>query len=181
MKRVVLFSTFCTFVLFLAQVSFAGSDKINPDEYICAEYLTAVSIEHAPPLFEALQIDGYTAAKMDKTVANSRIMPPIMLEVYALCQSQPEVKVYPLWQQVRSRLPVPEDGLWRADRTTCASYNAAPNDGSGFIIWLDGYIRGKYNTSASVLKNDRDLNAFFEGCKRQPNALIQDVMRKYAK
>ncbi len=178
MKRIVLF---CAALLCLAHTAYAGSDKIDPREYICAEYLATISIEHAPPLFEALQIDGYTAAKSGKTVAFARIMPSIMLEVYALCQSQPEAKVYPLWNQVRSRLPLPDDGLWRADSTTCASYNAAPDDGSGFVIWLDGYIRGKDDNDASVLKRDKDLNSFFKGCKREPSALMQDVMRKHAK
>lgn len=165
----------------IVHIAYAGSDKIAPAQYICAEYLATVSIEHAPPLFEALQIDGYTAAKMQKSVAVSRAMPTIMLEVYALCQSQPEAKVYPLWQQVRSRLPFPEDGLWNAEKTTCEAYNADPNDGSGFIIWLDGYIRGKQDNDASVLKNDKDLNAFFAGCAKNPEALVQTVMRKYAR
>lgn len=154
---------------------------IDPHQYICAEYLTTVSIEHAPPLFEGLQIDGFTAANTDATVADSRILPQIMLEVYALCQSQPEMKVAPLWKQVRTRLPVKKDGLWRADRTTCASYNADPDNGSGFVIWLDGYIRGKANNTISVLKRDKDLNAFFEGCRREPDALMQDVMKKFGK
>ena len=171
---------FLFLLLCMAQYVQAASDKIDPDKYICAEYLTTVSIEHAPPLFEGLQIDGYVAAKTNVSVADSRILPSLLLEVYALCQSQPEARVLPLWQQVRSRLPMAKDGLWRADKTSCAAYNADPNDGSGFVIWLDGYLRGKHNTEASVLNSDVDLNAFFEGCKMTPSALMQDVMRKYA-
>ncbi|MCR4666182.1 MAG: hypothetical protein K5657_02680 [Desulfovibrio sp.] len=178
MKKI---AVFCTLLLCAAQLSHAASEKIDPETYICAEYLTAISIEHAPPLFEGLQIDGYAAAKENSPIADSRILPPIMLEVYALCQSQPEMRVLPLWKQVRSRMPKVKDSLWRADKTSCEAYNVDPNDGSGFVIWLDGYNRGKDGTQASVLTSDFDLNAFFEGCKQEPQALMRDVMRKKAR
>ena len=88
--------------------------------------------------------------------------------------------MYPLWQKVRKRLPHAQDGPWRADKTTCKNYNDNPSDGSGFVIWLDGYLRGKNNNDASVLKSDVDLNAFFEQCKREPARLMQDVMHDCA-
>ncbi|MBO4368878.1 MAG: hypothetical protein J5803_02080 [Desulfovibrio sp.] len=177
MKKTVFF---CLLLLAIGRITFAASDKIDPEQYICAEYLTTISIEHAPPLFEGLQIDGYASAKANVAIADSRILPSLMLEVYALCQSQPEAKVLPLWQQVRNRLPKAKDSLWRADKTSCEAYNVDPNNGSGFVIWLDGYNRGQTGSQASVLTSDIDLNAFFEGCKREPQALMRDVMRKYA-
>ncbi|MBQ7617385.1 MAG: hypothetical protein IJS50_00780 [Desulfovibrio sp.] len=178
MKKI---APFCLLLLVCSALpALAGSDKIEPTKYICAEYLATVSVEHAPPLFEGLQIDGYVAAEENLTVADSRIMGPLMFEVLSLCQSQPEIYVYPLWKQVRRRLPVAKDGRWRADKTTCKDYNDDPDDGSGFVIWLDGYIRGKAKNDASVLKSDLDLNAFFERCKNEPKKLMQDVMRRSA-
>ena len=168
------------FLLALASPVLAGSDKIDPANYICAEYVTTVSIEHAPPLFEGLQIDGYASAREKMPVADPQILPPVMLEVYALCQSQPEAQVLPLWQKVRSRLAVAPDSSWRADRSRCEAYNSNPDDGSGFVIWLDGYLRGTDGSSASVLTSDLDLNAFLEMCKREPKKLMLDAMRESA-
>lgn len=158
----------------------AGSDKINPNDYICAEYVATITIEHAPPLFEGLQIDGYASAKEGVPIADPRLLPAIMLEVYAMCQSQPELQVLPLWQKVRSRLPVKPESRWNAEKTLCGQYNKDPDDGSGFVIWLDGYIRGKDGTDASILKSDLDLNNFISNCKRESKKTMQEVMRKSA-
>ena len=134
MKKVFIF---CCIILYgLTLQAYAGSEKINPADYICAEYVATISVEHAPPLFEGLQIDGYVAAKDGSTIAEPRILPPIMLEVYALCQSQPETLVLPLWQKVRSRITLPKYSEWQADKSTCEQYNLDPDDGSGFVIWL---------------------------------------------
>ena len=178
MKKVLIFC--CVFLYGLTLQAYAGSDKINPADYICAEYVATISVEHAPPLFEGLQIDGYAAAKEGKTITDPRILPPIMLEVYALCQSQPEALVLPLWQKVRSRITFPKVGEWQADKTTCEQFNLDPDDGSGFVIWLDGYNRGKNSNDASILKSDLDLNSFIESCKREPKKLMRDVMLKNA-
>lgn len=175
------FLFFCILIIGLSQNARAGSDKIDPTNYICAEYVATVTIEHAPPLFEGLQIDGFVAAQEGMTVADSKILPPLMLEVYALCQSQPEAQVLPLWKKVRSRLPVATQGTWRADKTRCEAYNKNPDDGSGFVIWLDGYIRGKDHNDASILKSDLDLTNFFEKCKAEPRKLMQDAMRSVAR
>ena len=179
MKKIILCCCILLFALHVKQ-SFAGSDKINPKDYICAEYMATISIEHAPPLFEGLQIDGFASAKEGTAIADSKILPPIMLEVYALCQSQPEVQVLGLWQKVRQRLPVPPSGKWNADKTKCEQYNKDPDDGSGFVIWLDGYIRGKDDSDKSILKSDIDLNNFIESCKKEPKKLMQETMRKAA-
>ncbi|MBQ7584735.1 MAG: hypothetical protein IJU40_00605 [Desulfovibrionaceae bacterium] len=178
MKRILFFS--CILMVLLSGLAMAASDKINPDDYICAEYVTTISIEHAPPLFEGLQIDGYASAKEGNQIADPRTLPPIMLEVYALCQSQPEAKVLPLWQKVRTRLNLIGESRWKANKTLCEQYNKDPDDGSGFVIWLDGYMRGLDSTDRSVLKSDLDLNNFIQNCRREPKKLMLDVMRQSA-
>lgn len=178
MQKIVFFC--CILMYGLSLRAYAGSDKINPADYICAEYMATISIEHAPPLFEGLQIDGYTSAKEGNTVADPRLLPPIMLEVYAMCQSQPEVQVLPLWEKVRKRLPLTPNSRWKANKTLCEQFNKDPDDGSGFVIWLDGYMRGLDGSDASVLKSDLDLNTFIEKCKREPKKLMLDVMRSAA-
>lgn len=170
----------CCCALLIAGTAGAADDKIDPTNYICAELVVA-PVSGEPPLFEGLQLDGYAAAKAGAPVADPALMSPLLLDVYDTCQAVPTEKVLPLWEKARKSRNVATEGPWRADKTTCKDYAANEDDGSGFVIWLDGYQRGKSGTSGSVLESDESLEAFLEACKRQPDALMLDVLAQSVK
>ncbi|MDY3810633.1 hypothetical protein FYJ44_08275 [Desulfovibrio sp. PG-178-WT-4] len=170
----------CCLMLSLPVAAQAADEKIDPATYICAE-LVATGVSGQPPLFEGLQIDGYAAAALDKPVADPNIMAPLLEQVYAACQAKPTEKVIPLWQEARKNQAVADDGPWRADKTTCKQYSENEDDGSGFVIWLDGYNRQKSGKPGSVLESDDTLKAYLDACAKQPEALMIDVMRESAK
>lgn len=162
--------------LALALPARAG-DKIDPATYICAELL-ASAVSGEPPLFEGLQLDGYAAAKNGTDVADPAIMADVLLEVFDACQARPADTVAGIWQEVRKRHPVASDGPWRAGKTTCKDYAANEDDGSGFVIWLDGYRRGKSNDGTSVLESDETLDGYLDACRKRPDALMLDVLNE---
>lgn len=166
-------------LLLTANAAYA-EEKIDPAQFICAE-LTAATLSGEPPLFEALQLDGYAAAKSGTVVADPELMAPLLLEVYDTCQAAPADKVLPYWEKVRKAKVLAIDGPWRADKTTCKDYAANEDDGTGFVIWLDGYQRGKSGKPASALESNESLAAFLEACKREPDALMLDVLAKSLK
>lgn len=170
----------CCCALLVAGNAVAADEKIDPANYICAE-LVAATVSGEPPLFEALQLDGYAAARAGAPVADPALMAPLIQEVYDTCQAAPTEKVLPLWEKARKGRVVADEGPWRADKTTCKEYAANEEDGSGFVIWLDGYQRGKSGESGSVLKSNESLDAFLDACKRQPDALMLDVLARSAK
>lgn len=181
MSRISLFCLlFFTLALVCATPAKAVNEKIDPQNYICAE-LVASNVSGQPPLFEGLQLDGYTAAKMGEKTADPRIMQPILIAVSDSCAAKPTDKVIAHWREVRKQLPIPADSPWRADKTTCKDYADNPDDGSGFLIWLDGYNRGKNSKAASVLESDEKIDAFLEACKKRPEALMLDVMAERVK
>lgn len=159
----------------------AADEKIDPSNFICAELVAISSTSGQPPLFEGLQIDGYAAAAQGKAVADPDIMAPLLEQVYAACQAKPTEKVVTLWQEARKNQPVTADGPWRADKTTCKDYKANEDDGSGFVIWLDGYNRQKSGKPGSVLESDDTLKAYLDACSKKPEALMLDVMRESVK
>ena len=171
---------FCGCALLLAASAASAEEKIDPASYICAE-LVAATVSGEPPLFEGLQLDGYAAAKAGAPVADPALLQPLLLEVYDTCQAAPADKVLPQWQKARKEKPVATEGPWRADKTTCKDYAANEEDGSGFVIWLDGYQRGKSGQPASALESNESLDAFFNACKQQPDALMLDVLAKSVK
>ncbi|MDE7242345.1 HdeA/HdeB family chaperone, partial [Desulfovibrio sp.] len=126
-------------------------------------------------------LDGYAAARAGAPVADPALLQPLLLEVYDTCQAAPADKALPHWEKARKEKPVAADGPWRADKTTCKDYAANEEDGSGFVIWLDGYQRGKSGQPASALESNESLDAFLEACKKQPDALMLDVLAKSVK
>ena len=179
MKKVLVL---CCLLLGLPMTAQADNEKIAPDSFICAELVTIPMTDGGqPPIFESLQIDGYASAKLGDPVAHPEILAPILTEVYAYCQAKPTDKVADVWTKARKAQPTPEKGTWQADKTTCKNYNDDPDNGSGFVIWLDGYNRGKNKTQASILENDETLKVFLDACAKQPDALMLDVLAKSAK
>ncbi len=178
MKKLLLL---CCLLLGLPVAAQAADEKIDPTNFICAELVAISSTSGQPPLFEGLQIDGYAAAAQGRTVADPAIMAPVLEQVYAACQAKPTEKTLTLWQEIRKTHAVADDGPWRADKTTCRQYSANEDDGSGFVIWLDGYNRQKSGKPGSVLESDAALNAYLEACARQPERLMLDVLRESVK
>ena len=60
-------------------------------------------------------------------------------------------------------------------------YSANEDDGSGFVIWLDGYNRQKSGKPGSVLESDDTLKAYLNACSKKPEALMLDVMKESVK
>ncbi|SDF58415.1 HdeA/HdeB family chaperone [Desulfovibrio legallii] len=160
----------------------AENDQIDPKTYICAELLAQPTTDGGqPPVFEALQIDGYASALAGQPVADPESLAPMLGQVFAACQPNPAEKVLAVWQKARKSQAAATDGKWRADKTTCADYNANPDDGSGFVIWLDGYHRAKSGKDASVLSSDQALKSYLDACAKKPTALMLDVMDAQAR
>ena len=172
----------CCLMLGLPVAVQAGNDKIDPAAYICAELITQPITEGGQaPVFEALQIDGYVSAKTGNPIADPETLAPLLGQAYAACQVDPSKKVTTVWQESRKTFPVDTTSTWRADKTQCQDYTANPDDGSGFVIWLDGYNRGKSDKPASVLVSDDVLKAYLDACSKQPDALMLDVLAQSAK
>lgn len=160
----------------------APETKIDPATYICAELITQpITTAGEPPIFTGLQLDGFVGASLNMPVADPATMPAVLGEVFAACQAKPTEKAAVLWKEVRKNLPAPADGPWKADKTTCKDYGDNPDDGSGFVIWLDGYHRGKSGKPASVLESNESLTAYLEACSQKPEALMLDVMAESVK
>ncbi|MDR2744983.1 MAG: hypothetical protein LBB66_07325 [Desulfovibrio sp.] len=177
MKRLLIV---CCIVLNLATTVSAG-EKIDPADFICAELVALPTTTGEPSLFEALQIDGYVSAALGSPVADPQIMAPLLEQVYVACQAEPAEKVLTFWKKGRETFAFATDSPWQADKTTCGDYAANEDDGSGFLIWLDGYNRRKNSLSASVLESDDTVNAFLDKCRQRPQALMLDVMKESVK
>lgn len=158
----------------------AADEKIDPPSYICAE-LVASSIDGQPPVYEGLQLDGYAAAKSGVTVADAETLPDMLIAVIDACSPKPGDKALERWREIREDYPVPDDGPWRADKTRCGDYAANPDDGSGFVIWLDAYNRGKTGKPESVFADQATLDRFLEVCKQNPDRLMLDVLAENAR
>ncbi|GFH63215.1 MAG: conserved hypothetical protein [Candidatus Desulfovibrio kirbyi] len=159
-----------------------ADDKIDPNDFICAELMSLPLMDADPALFEVLQIDGYVSALLDKTDADAQRMLPLMQQVYNGCQSKPASTVLSLWQAARMAYPdSPNNSAWKADKTTCADYSANEEDGSGFVIWLDGYNRQKNPQALSVLESDDALKAYLEACANRPESLMLEIMQEKTK
>ncbi|MDR1776938.1 MAG: hypothetical protein LBR31_03815 [Desulfovibrio sp.] len=171
---------FCCLALVFPTAAGAG-EKIDPTDFICAELVAMPTTTGEPSLFEALQVDGYLSAQQNATIADPTLIAPLLEQVYVACQAAPTETVLAFWKKGREGLTVSEESPWRADKTTCGDYAANEDDGSGFVIWLDGYNRGKSGTGASILESDSTFNDFMAKCKAQPKDLMLDVMRSSAK
>lgn len=163
-----------------AQMSHAADEKIDPATYICAE-LVASAVDGQPPIFEALQLDGFAAGKSGNVVADPNALDALTRRVYDSCSAAPADTALSHWQEARKNLPFLDEGQWRADKTTCADYQANQDDGSGFVIWLDGYQRAKTGKNASVFTDQAALDNFLAICAKSPERLMYDVMTENAK
>ena len=166
--------------LCLAPAARAADDMIDPASYICAE-LIAASLDGQPPIYEGLQLDGYYSAKKGLADADASILAPMLIEVSDSCASQPADKALAHWEKARANYPVEAGGVWNAKNYTCADYADNPDDGSGFVIWLDAYNRGKNSGNASVLSSQEAIDNFVEACKANPKKLMLDVIKEMAK
>ncbi len=152
------------------------NERINPD-YICAQYLALASTSPTGPLFQALQIDGFVSAELGTTWADPDTVKGVMSAVYPLCEQHPTEPVAVHWEQIRRVVEEPVEKTWDADTSLCSQLNANPDDGSGFIVWLDGYNRQYSVTKKSILDSDKDIQNFIEACKQRPNDKMIDVLR----
>lgn len=157
-----------------------ADEKIDPGTYICAE-LVASSVNGVPPIFEALQLDGFAAARAGKTVAHPEGLEELLFIVFDSCAAKPEDNALEHWQMARRQIAWQDDGSWRADKTTCADYQANTEDGSGFMIWLDGYQRAKTGKGESVFSSQEVLDKFLDVCAKNPQRLVYDVMVENAR
>ena len=168
------------FFLLLPFPADAADEKINPSNYICAE-LIASSVDGQPPIYESLQLDGYNAAQSGQEVADALSLGPVLMETFDSCSALPTEKALQHWKTARKHHPVDESSPWRPAKTTCADYAANPEDGSGFIIWLDAYNRAKTGKDASVLKDQDTLDAFLDKCNSSPKRLVLEILDESAK
>lgn len=158
----------------------AADEKIDPATYICAE-LTAANVDGEPPLFEGLQIDGFYSAKNGVAEADADIMAPLLIEVSDSCASQPTDKVITHWAKARKNHASGAGGKWNATAYKCSDYAADPDDGSGFVIWLDAYNRAKKGKQESVLSSQEAIDNFIQVCKDNPDQLMLDIIDRTAR
>lgn len=159
----------------------AANEKIDPETYLCAELVSNEALLRGePPIFEALQLDGYASAAVNMDVASPDAVQIILTEAVNWCQTRPTDKVYAIWQQMRATGPVPE-GEWNAKTTSCADYALNQEDASGFIIWLDGYNRKASGTTKSILNSDEDVRGFIDACLVSPKRTMLEVLQERAK
>lgn len=158
----------------------AADEKIDPKTYICAE-LVASSVDGQPPIFEGLQLDGYAAGLANLPAADPLSQENMLIAVSDSCSAKPADTALSHWQKARQAYPASDIGPWRADKTTCGDYQANEEDGSGFVIWLDGYQRAKTGKSASVFSDQATLDHFLAECAKNPQRLMIDVMIENAK
>ena len=85
-------------------------------------------------------------------------------------------QVLPHWNGSGKNLPIATEGPYRADKTTCGEYYADEDNGSGFLIWLDGWQRAKNGRQDSIFENQATLDRFLAACKNAPDKLIIDVI-----
>lgn len=155
--------------------AFAADEKIDPQSFICAELLL-LNTAGDPPLFESLQMDGYVAGKTGALGADPDSLVSILMLVSAECSDKPADLVEPLWEAARQLDSYPPESRWQADKTTCAEYAENPDDHSGFVVWLDGYNRGK-GSEKSVLANQQAIDNFVKVCRAAPEKLILEAIQ----
>ena len=181
MQKLIICCCLCAILAGLPLTASAANAKIDPETYICAELVALASTESNGPLFEALQLDGYTAAALEQDLAVPEALAPIAMQVVAICQAHPTEKVSTVWQDVRKQAVFPRGGPWQAERVPCRTYNDNPDEGSGFPVWLDGYNRQKSGTTASILENNETYQSFLQACARKPEARMLDILREQVK
>lgn len=166
-----------TIALSLLGQAWAADEKIEPESYICAE-LIAANLDGVPPIYEGLQLDGYYSAQKGLKFADANILAPMLVEVSDSCAAEPTEKALKHWETARKNYPVEENGLWNVSTYKCGDYAENPDDGSGFVIWMDAYNRAKTGKSASVLSSQEAIDQFVEVCKANPGKLMLDVINE---
>ena len=71
----------------------AEDEKIDPANYICAEFVAQGAVSQDPPVFQALQIDGYVSSNIGYTVADPQAINVLVPQAYLMCQEQPTAVV----------------------------------------------------------------------------------------
>jgi hypothetical protein len=157
-----------------------ADELVDPSSFICAE-LVALTVSGLPPMFEALQIDGYSSAGRDNVIADPMIMQSLLVDTIQACENRPTDKVLAIWDKLSSLRTYDKQSRWKADTTTCGDYYEDEENGSGFVIWLDGYNRKKNKTKDSVFRDDATTQDFLNACKEKPKALVFDVLKESAR
>lgn len=169
-------------VLSLPALALADNDLIQPDGYLCAELISEPGImKGEPPLFQGLQVDGWVSAEIGQDIASPDTVQVVLTQAYVWCQKNPGVKLVQPWKEMRTTGPKVQQGQWNARTSTCRDYALAPDDASGFIIWLDAWNRRTQNTARSILKSDADIQEFIDACMISPQKKMIDVLREHAK
>lgn len=164
-------------LLGLAAPCHAADEMINPANYICAE-LVAANVDGEPPIFEGLQLDGYYSGQKNLPYADASILGDMLIEVADSCSAKPADKALAHWEMARKNHPAENSAIWNANTYTCADYAANPDDGSGFVIWLDAWNRAKTGKTASVLSSQEAIDNFLELCKANPQRIMRDVINE---
>ena len=172
----------CCLLLALPLAAQAEDEKIDPANYICAEFVAQGAVSQDPPVFQALQIDGYVSSNIGYTVADPQAINVLVPQAYLMCQEQPTAVVAEIWEPLKKKLPRPISGEWEADVTKCRAYNEHPENGSGFVIWLDAYNRQYNVTEKSILAKQETLDKFLAACAKK-NGLdaIHDTVHEMAR
>ena len=153
----------CCLLLALPLAVRAEDEKIDPANYICAEFVAQGAVSQDPPVFQALQIDGFVSSNIGYTVADPQAINVVVAEI---------------WEPLKKKLPRPVSGEWEADVTKCRAYNEHPENGSGFVIWLDAYNRQYNVTEKSILARQETLDKFLAACAKNPDAFMIDVLQE---
>ena len=112
----------CCLLLALPLAAQAEDEKIDPANYICAEFVAQGAVSQDPPVFQALQIDGYVSSNIGYTVADPQAINVLVPQAYLMCQEQPTAVVAEIWEPLKKKLPRPISGEWEADVTKCRIY-----------------------------------------------------------
>ncbi len=145
--------------LCLAAPALPPATKIDPETYICAELL-ASNTSGEPPLLKACRWKAMPAQK-----AAARSWPTSFchgtyayLDIRHLPGRADRHEFCPTGTRSGKNLPIATEGPYRADKTTCGEYYADEDNGSGFLIWLDGWQRAKNGRQDSIFENQATLD-----------------------
>lgn len=157
------------------------NQRIDPD-YSCAEYVALALTESEGPVFQALQIDGFVSAELGTTWVDPDIVKAMMQNVFLVCQEKDHLSNPAAfeWENIKKNVADPPERPWDADVTTCAQYAEDPDNGSGFLIWLDAYNRRYNATDRTILDSDADIQACIAACASRPNDRVLDVLKDVA-
>ena len=76
----------CCLLLALPLAVRAEDEKIDPANYICAEFVAQGAVSQDPPVFQALQIDGFVSSNIGYTVADPQAINVLVPQAYLMCR-----------------------------------------------------------------------------------------------